>query len=201
MYNKGMEDYNTLAFTDLTGKLLLAAPAIGDERFSKAVIFVCAHDSNGAMGLVVNNRMPDVPFPMLLGQLDIEPAGHDTQIYASTPVLQGGPVEGARGFLLHSRDFQRDETIAINDHAGISGTIDALKEAVSLSPPQKMLFVLGYAGWGAGQIEAELQQNAWLVAESSPSILFDSPPEDKWRKALASLGITPASLSHEAGRA
>ncbi|MCB9982626.1 MAG: YqgE/AlgH family protein [Rhodospirillales bacterium] len=187
--------------TDLTGKLLLAMPGIGDPRFHRAVIYICAHDENGAMGLVVNAPVPDVKFQSLLGQLGIE---SDIKIEAKNlelPVLNGGPVETARGFLLHSNEFRQKDTVQVDDEFSITGTTDALEAVAKGQGPEKALFILGYAGWTPGQLESELQQNTWLVADPDPNLIFEDKPQEKWTHAMNKLGLDPAMLSGEMGRA
>ena len=185
----------------LTGKLLLAMPAMGDPRFHRAVIFICAHDEKGAMGLVINNKLPGLEFDQLLSQLGIASDIEVDLKKLSVPIMSGGPVESARGFLLHSDDFNQKDTIKIDDLYSITGTVDALKEVATGNGPEKMLFILGYAGWSAEQLDAELQQNSWLVVDPDPSIIFHTAPDEKWILAVKKLGIDPAMLSGEAGRA
>jgi putative transcriptional regulator len=182
----------------LIGKLLIAMPAMGDPRFHRAVIFMCAHDENGAMGLVINHKLAGVKFHDLLDQLKIS-----SNIEVSFPisVMSGGPVEGSRGFILHTNDFRQGDTVTINDLFSITGTIDALKDVAKGKGPQQMLFILGYAGWGAEQLDRELQENAWLVADPDPEIIFAASPEEKWERAVQKLGVNPAMLSHTAGHA
>lgn len=182
----------------LTGRLLLAMPQMGDSRFERAVIFMCAHDENGAMGLVINNVLPGVDLSELLAQLKI---GRDSAESQSAPVMSGGPVETARGFVLHSSDFSQAETVRINPELSVTGTIDALKEIAAGRGPEKMLFMLGYAGWGAGQLDREIQQNAWLVVEPDADIIFTAAPDEKWTRAVRKIGIDPAMLSGDAGHA
>ncbi len=185
----------------LTGKLLLAMPAIGDPRFHRSVIYVCAHDENGAMGLVINYPAPALKFASLLEQLgissDIEVDVKDLDL----PVLNGGPVETSRGFLLHSNDFIQEDTVNVDDDFSITGTTDALKAVADGQGPDKALFILGYAGWTPGQLEQELQQNAWLVVDPDPTLIFASNAEDKWMMAMDKLGLDPALLSGEMGSA
>jgi len=185
----------------LTGKLLLAMPGIGDPRFSRAVIFICAHDENGAMGLAINNRAPGLNFEKLLDQLGITSDVTVPRTDLSVPVMEGGPVETARGFLLHSADFKQDDTITINDQLGVTGTTDALKALVGGDVPNSALFVLGYAGWTAGQLEQELQQNAWLVVEPDPALVFHEKEDEKWELGVSKLGFDPAMLSAQTGSA
>lgn len=185
----------------LAGKLLLAMPAMGDPRFHRAVIYLCAHDENGAMGLVINHLLPDVEFEDLLEQLGIESNIEVTLGPDEVPVMAGGPVEAARGFLLHSNDFTQPDTIQIDSSCSVTGTIDALKEVATGKGPEQILFILGYAGWGAGQLDREIQDNAWLVVDPDPAIIFHPDAEEKWTLAVKKLGFDPAQLSAEAGRA
>ncbi len=185
----------------LKGKLLLAMPSMGDPRFERAVIFMCAHDSKGAMGLVINRTMPNVEFSDLIKQLKIESDIKINFEKLDLPVLCGGPVESARGFLLHSNDFMRHDTMNVDSSFGVTGTVDALKDVACGEGPEDLLFILGYAGWTAGQLDAEIQQNAWLVIDADPSLIFSGSADEKWSRAVKTLGIDPSMLSSSAGRA
>lgn len=185
----------------LAGKLLLAMPGMGDPRFHKAVIFICSHDRDGAMGLVINHILSDVDMGSLLEQLNIKTEERTQNITNDIPVMSGGPVETARGFILHSLDFKQQDTIIINDHFGVTGTIDALKTISEGSGPDDMLFVLGYAGWSPGQLDEEMRQNAWLTIDADHHVVFETEPANIWEKAIAKLGIDPAMLSGEGGTA
>ncbi len=185
----------------LSGKLLLAMPAMSDPRFHQAVILLCAHDEHGAMGLVINHILPDLEFPELLEQLKITSDITIDLKKLTMPVMCGGPVETARGFLLHSKDFKQSDTVPIDKHFCITGTVDALKEVALGNGPKDMIFILGYAGWSAGQLDSELQQNAWLVVNPDEDIIFHAAPGEKWATAIKKLGIDPSFLSAEAGRA
>lgn len=185
----------------LAGKILLAMPGMGDPRFYRAVIFLCAHDENGAMGLVVNHTLADIDFPELLQQLKISSDIKIDFSKLSIPVMSGGPVDGSRGFLLHSSEFRQSDTIVIDESYSVTGTIDALKEIAVGKGPQKLLFILGYAGWGAGQLDRELQENAWLVSDPDPEIIFADNPDEKWARAVQKMGIDPVMLSATSGRA
>lgn len=183
----------------LARKLLLAMPGLGDPRFHRAVIFICTHDETGAMGLVINHEHDEAGFPALLGQL-----GLPERLAAKAPalyVMKGGPVDPERGFLLHSPDFSRKETIALGEDYAITGTIEALKALAEGKGPEKALFILGYAGWTPGQLEEEIRRNSWLVAEPSPAVVFDGHHDSKWDRAVSGLGFHPAMLSGEGGRA
>ncbi len=185
----------------LAGKLLLAMPAMGDPRFHKSVIYLCAHDAQGAMGLVINQLLPDVEFSELLEQLKVVSDITIDRSALSTPVMHGGPVEGARGFLLHSDDFIKPDTIKVDGGISVTGTIDALKDLALGQGPKERLFILGYAGWSAGQLDQELQQNAWLIVDADPELVFHNDVNAKWDLAMKKLGIDPAMLSAIGGRA
>ncbi len=183
----------------LTGKLLLAMPSIGDPRFHRAVVFICAHDDEGAMGLIINNEMPNVAFSDLARQLKVQ--SDMTFDHLDFPILAGGPVETGRGFLLHSMDFSRDETLNIGGKYGITGTVEALSDVAKGHGPDAMLFILGYAGWDAGQLEEEVKESAWLVVDSDPALIFEQALGDKWGSAINKLGIDPGMLSGAVGSA
>ncbi len=185
----------------LFGKLLIAMPGLGDPRFYRAVIFLCSHDQSGAMGLVINQVLPGMEFSSLLDQSKIASNIKVEMKNISAPVFSGGPVESSRGFLLHSADFRQKDTVTIDKNYGITGTLEALAEVAKGKGPEHLLFLLGYAGWGAGQLENEIQDNAWLVADPDPAIIFESAPDDKWTRAVEKLGVDPGMLSVQAGRA
>ncbi|MGB4056465.1 MAG: YqgE/AlgH family protein [Alphaproteobacteria bacterium] len=185
----------------LVGKLLLAMPGMGDPRFYRAVIFMCAHDDKGAMGLVINHTLAGVEFKNLLEQLSFSSDIKIDLSKFSIPVMAGGPVEGARGFILHSHDFKQRDTMAVGDDYAITGTIEALKDIATGHGPNRLLFLLGYAGWGPGQLDKEIQDNAWLVVDPDPALIFDAVPEEKWVRAIQKLGVDPAMLSSQSGRA
>ncbi|MGQ0527463.1 MAG: YqgE/AlgH family protein [Alphaproteobacteria bacterium] len=185
----------------LAGKLLIAMPSLGDPRFHRAVILICGHDDAGAMGLVINHQLPNLEFREFLSQLGITSGIKIDMKQLGVPVMGGGPVEGQRGFLLHSSDFKQPDTVNINPSLNVTGTIDALKAIVRGDGPENLLFILGYAGWGVGQLDAEMQQNSWLVADPDPDLIFNAPHSEKWIKALQKIGVDLALLSSEAGQA
>lgn len=189
----------TPAHSDLTGKLLIAMPDMGDPRFHGSVVFVCAHSADGAMGLIVNKPMPDVRFADMLDQLDI-PRGAGTP---DLPVCYGGPVELRRGFVLHGASYRgrQDDRLEVDDRFAMTATIDVLEDLARGAGPDRALMALGYSGWGPGQLEDEIAQNGWLTAEATPDLVFAPRMEGKWAAALASLGVSPLTLSSEAGRA
>ena len=179
----------------LSGKLLLAMPGIGDPRFQHSVIFLCVHDEQGAMGLVINYEVPDVNFGQIIENLGLNSDIEVNVEALQMPVMSGGPVESSRGFLLHSAEFTNKDTIQISPDFSLTGTTEALQEVVNGNGPDNALFILGYAGWGAGQLEVELQQNAWLVLDPDPEIVFNDDVKAKWNMALAKMGLDPALLS------
>lgn len=181
----------------LSGKLLLSMPQMSDPRFNKAVIFLCAHDPGGAMGIVINQEMSHLPLSFLLDQLSLK----TNDDFEDFPVLQGGPVETSRGLLLHSSDVLKQDSIRIEDSYAVTGTLEALQDIVNGTGPADKLFALGYAGWGPGQLEDELSANAWLIVDSDPDIVFRTPVSSKWDKALNKLGIDPAFLTATSGNA
>ena len=182
----------------LGGKMLIATPAIGDQRFSRTLVFVCAHGPDHAMGLIVNKPMGALRLPDLLEQLGIE----STITAPDRPVLNGGPVDRDRGFVLHTDDFFSEEaTLDVADGVGMTATKDALEAIASVDAPRQAILALGYAGWGAGQLETEIQANAWLVCEPNDDLLFGLDLEAKWSQALTSIGVAPDRLSSLHGRA
>ncbi|WP_425051458.1 YqgE/AlgH family protein [Psychromarinibacter sp. S121] len=185
-------------FNDLSGKLLIAMPGMGDPRFEKSVVFMCAHSDDGSMGLIVNKPAPGVAMDDLLEQLDI-PRGAASE---GVGVHFGGPVEHGRGFVLHSGDYAtQSSTLQVDDRFGMTATLDILQDMASGGGPEKRILALGYSGWGPGQLEDEIQQNGWLTCDATPEIVFAADNGGKWSAALASLGIDPLSLSAEAGHA
>ena len=183
---------------DLTGKLIVAMPAMGDPRFRRAVILVCAHTPYGAMGLIVNKPMPDLKFSDLLAQLKVPQFGPGRDIR----IQFGGPVERGRGFVLHSPDYGSGKATAqVSPAYGMTGTLDVLQALASGSGPTQAILALGYSGWGPGQLEAEIARNDWLTAEASDPLIFGDQDLSKWRQALHTMGIDPVSLSPISGRA
>ena len=189
----------------LDGQLLVAMPGMGDDRFDRTVIYVCAHSAEGAMGIVLNKPAADVSLPDLLVQLDIVPAEETIRLPGSVGemrVLMGGPVETSRGFVLHSPDFFLDQsTLPIDGEICLTATIDILRAIAGGRGPDRALFALGYAGWGAGQLETEIQKNGWLSCPADPEIVFGGTAEDKYASAMRKIGIDPVMLSPVAGNA
>ncbi len=188
----------------LDGQLLIAMPSMTDPRFHRAVIYVCAHSSEGAMGLVINHRAPHITLRRLLDQLEIPAAGAKSVSaqYASMAVHAGGPVETSRGFVLHSSDyFAADSTLPINGNVCLTATVDILKAIAKGSGPNKAILALGYAGWAPGQLEREIQSNGWLNCPADIDTVFDSDLENKYLRALQILGVDPSHLVATAGHA
>jgi len=184
--------------TSLRGKLLLAMPNMGDPRFHKAVIFMCTDDLNGSMGLTLTQTMPNMTLGDLFEELKCEPV---LASQADIPILMGGPVETSRGFLLHTMDYDSAETIRVNDKFGVCGTVEALKSYADGKGPKNVLFALGYAGWGKGQLEQEILNNSWLVVDADYELVFNTEISDRWNRAMSRHGIDPARLSGYAGHA
>ena len=182
----------------LSGQFLVAMPAMTDPRFHRSVVYLCAHNADGAMGLVVNRLIETVSFAELMKQLEI-PLTLGT--HATPAVHYGGPVESGRGFVLHSTDYQSDSTVTISQGIRLTATLDVLRVMASGRPPQQCLFTLGYAGWGAGQLDRELLENAWLPVPATPALLFETPLAQKWEKILGHMGVSPMTLSTDAGHA
>lgn len=181
----------------LTGRFLIAMPGMPDDRFQQTLIYVCAHGPEGAMGLVVNKPMESISFPDLLEQLDITvpPEGQGIE------VLFGGPVETGRGFVLHSPDYVHDATMVVDDSVALTATVDVLRAIAGGEGPRQSLLALGYAGWGAGQLDDEIKDNGWLSVDADAELLFNTGVESKWQAAMKKLGIDPLMLSDSAGHA
>jgi putative transcriptional regulator len=182
---------------DLTGKMIVAMPAMEDPRFERAVILICAHSTEGAMGLIVNKPLSELSFSELLTQIKIEhgPRSRDIRLHF------GGPVERGRGFVLHSADYARDATTQVSATYGMTATLDVLEALARGRGPEQAVLALGYTGWGPGQLEGEIARNDWLTGEASDALVFGAENSGKWALALREMGIPPLSLSPTAGRA
>ncbi len=176
----------------------LAPSPPDDDNFKQATIFLCAHDEKGAMGLIVNDKMPNIDFEQLLIKLKIE-RGDGRSV--KMPVLRGGPLDSSRGFVLHSKDFNRKDTIDVNDRFSVTGTMDALKAIADGTGPNDAIFMLGYSSWGAGQLETELKENSWIIVDADSDIIFNTTPDKVWRKALSKIGVNPDMISNVTGNA
>ena len=180
----------------LTGQFLLAMPGIGDPRFEHAVIALCAHDAEGALGIGIGATIAGLGLHDLLGQFDIEPGE-----VPDAPVHFGGPVEPRRGFVLHSLDWGGQDTIDVAGRWALSGTIDVLRAIAGGTGPSRWLVALGYAGWGAGQLDNEMKHHGWFPAPGHSEILFETPVADRWAETWKAEGIDPALLASETGHA
>jgi putative transcriptional regulator len=185
--------------------MLIAMPSMRDERFTRSVIYVCAHSTEGAMGIIVNQPAANINFPDLLVQLDVIPEADVIQLPSRAghvKVLKGGPVESGRGFVLHSSDFViEDSTLPIDQGVCLTATLDILKAIASGDGPASAVLALGYAGWSAGQLETEIQDNGWLHCTADKDLLFGPDVESKYDRALQKIGISIGMLSSEAGHA
>jgi putative transcriptional regulator len=181
----------------LTGQLLVAMPQMRDPRFTRSVIYMCAHNAEGAMGLVVNRRVGSITFSDLLTQLGIGPNRRNEEIR----VHFGGPVEQGRGFVLHSTDYTQAGTLRVDDLVALTATLDILKEIAAGGGPRRSLLALGYAGWGPGQLDQEIQANGWLSVAADESLVFDDDLDQKWERAIGKIGVDFSKLSSDAGHA
>ncbi|KKN39972.1 hypothetical protein LCGC14_0737920 [marine sediment metagenome] len=183
---------------DLTGQLLVAMPGMGDLRFDHSVIFICTHNADGAMGLIVNKPALNLKLSDVLDRV----SDVDLDDTSGLGVHLGGPVETERGFVLHSAEYRSVmQTLDIAEGFSMTATLDILEDIARGKGPKQALLALGYAGWGAGQLETEIAQNGWLTCNASAEIVFDLDDETKWAAALKSLGIDPLVLSATPGRA
>jgi len=180
----------------LPGQFLLAMPDMPDPRFERAVIAMCAHDPGGAFGLCLHETVDGLTVPDLMRQLDVDPAG-----VAELPILAGGPVEPQRGFVLHTPDFAGGDTRFVAGRFALTGTRDVLEAIANGSGPGGFCVALGYAGWGPGQLEAELAAPGWFVCQGSLDLIFATPPAERWARAFREAGVDVAMLSASAGRA
>ncbi|HTT83827.1 MAG TPA: YqgE/AlgH family protein [Rhizomicrobium sp.] len=182
----------------LEGKLLIAMPGMSDPHFEKSVIFMCAHSSEGAMGIMINKPVAGLSFHDLMDKLDLS-VRPDAPNF---PILYGGPVETGRGFVLHSGDYESSEaTLPVSEDVSLTATLDILRAMADGRGPQHAIFALGYAGWTAGQIEDEIRRNGWIHCDCDPELLFDAELDAKWSAALRKLGIDVSGLSLHAGHA
>jgi len=180
----------------LRGQYLLALPGIGDPRFEKAVIAMCAHDDEGALGIGVGSILPGITLHPLLEQLDIEPGlAPDREVHV------GGPVEPQRGFVLHGADWTGEDTLQVDGRWGLTSTLDVLRAIASGKGPRQWLVALGYAGWGEGQLDGEMRRHGWLATRGDDGLLFDREAPVRWELALRSAGIDPRLLASSSGQA
>ena len=189
---------NDSKFQSFRNSFLIATPDMGDPRFSFAVIYVASHDESGAMGIIVNKEQPGLQISDLLDQIGIS---GDVKV-ADAAVLNGGPVDIDRGFVLHSSDyFKPDSSLKCSDTLSLTSTKDVLESLVSENHPKSALLAIGYAGWSPGQLENEIADNFWLVSEADDELVFSQDLVGKWAAALHDMGVDPSSLSQSGGRA
>ena len=181
----------------LTGQLLIAMPSMQDTRFAQTVICLCAHSAEGAMGLVLNKPVDGISFDDLLRQLDLQPHPPERRLR----MVQGGPVEGGRGFVLHTTDWASEASMPVSGELALTASLDILKAVAGGGGPRNGVLALGYAGWGPGQLEGEIQNNAWLSVSPDEALLFDEEAGRMWRQAMARLKVDPLLLSPVAGHA
>ena len=181
---------------NLTGQVIVSMPSLQDERFYKTVIYICAHSSEGSMGIIINKKIDYDLFPSLLEQLGI-----DKSINNKLFLRYGGPVESGRGFVLHSDDIVRKETLNISKGVALTSTSEFFEDLVKGKGPKNSILALGYAGWQPGQLENEIIQNSWMSLSVETNFLFDEALSKKWSEAYKLLGVNPLNLSSESGRA
>jgi putative transcriptional regulator len=205
MTRKNLQKSASTARGYLDGQMLIATPTMQDERFARSVIYICAHSSEGAMGIVVNQPAPHISFKDLLVKLDVIPAADLIELpgrAGGVKVLKGGPVETERGFVLHSADFFiENSTLPIDEGVCLTATLDILKAIARGNGPASAILALGYAGWAPGQLENELHHNGWLHCSADPELIFGTDVGAKYDRALKKIGIQPGMLSSEVGHA
>lgn len=189
--------------SSLDGQFLLAMPGMLDDRFARAVIYLCAHSDEGAMGIIIN-RIQQIRFPELLMQLGIIDEKDEIRLpddVRSILVRDGGPVDQGRGFVVHSDDYVTESSMPVDESVLLTATVDILRAISDGNGPQKAFMALGYSGWGPGQLESEIADNGWLTCAADSELLFDADIDNKYDRVLSTLGIDPIHLSVEAGRA
>lgn len=186
----------------LKGSFLIAMPSMLDPRFERSVVFICSHSEQGAMGFVLNKPALEPQFAEILDEIGLEEEATRVR-YAESPtqVYSGGPVEPGRGFVLHSLEYGIATSSRIEDLAGITATIEILRAMARGHGPESAIMLLGYAGWGSGQLEEEISNNGWLTAPATREMIFDTPREDLYTAALAAIGVSVELLSGDAGHA
>lgn len=191
-------------FPSLCGKFLIAMPGMGDVRFDKSVIYICAHSDEGAMGFIINQKLDNPKIPDFLCQLEIitEEERHELPKNALNKTMHsGGPVEPGRGFVLHSPDFTSESTVEVDGNIRLTATLEILRAIAMGSGPKLSFLALGYSGWSAGQLEDEIASNGWLVTDAEEALIYDSKNETKYKRSLKILGVDEALLSSSSGHA
>ncbi len=182
---------------NLTGQLLISMPSLQDERFFKTVIYICAHSKDGSMGIIINKKIDYDLYPDLLEQLGIDKPLKNKKLF----IRYGGPVESGRGFILHSDEIMQKETLSIEKGVALTSTAEFFEDLSRGRGPKNSILALGYAGWGAGQLEKEILSNSWMTLSTDSSFLFDEQVNNKWTEAYNLLGVDPSKLSYDAGTA
>ncbi len=191
-------------FPSLCGKFLIAMPGMGDTRFDRSVIYICAHTNEGAMGFIINQIMEAPSVSDFLHQLEIITDAERENLpetLAKQEMYVGGPVEPGRGFVIHTPEFNSESTLSISENVRLTATLEVLRAIATGRGPQKIIMALGYSGWSAGQLEDEISSNGWLTADADETILFDKDHKRKYTDSLALLGIDETLLSSDAGHA
>ena len=192
------------SFPSLCGKFLIAMPGMGDQRFERSVIYICAHSEEGAMGFIFNQVLDTPTMTDFFNQLEIvseDETGIISEELASTNLFVGGPVEPGRGFVLHTSEYDSDSTLHVSDTVRLTATLDILRSIVTNKGPGKSMIALGYSGWAAGQLEDEIVSNGWLTADADERIIFETPVNERYDASLKLLGIKPTALSSDVGHA
>lgn len=189
---------NFIQETSFAGKLLLAMPKMSNQPFNRAVVYICVHNQDGAMGIVVNRYANFITFSQLLSELKID---KDEHVVEGIPIHYGGPVEANRGFVLHTNDYTHETTLKISPGISLSATLETLDTIAHGEGPEKCIVALGYAAWGPGQLEEELKNNAWIPVSADERLLFDTEVQEKYENAFKSLGVNADMLSEDSGNA
>ena len=197
IYYRKIINNTNIQIMNLTGQLLISMPSLQDERFFKTVIYLCAHSKDGAMGIIINKKIDYDLYPDLLEQLGIDKPLDNKKLF----IRYGGPVESGRGFILHSDEIIQKESLAIDSGIALTSTAEFFENLSKGKGPKNSILALGYAGWGAGQIEKEILANSWMTLSTDSSFLFDEEVNNKWLQAYNLLGIDPNKLSNHSGTA
>ena len=197
IYYRKIINNTNIQIMNLTGQLLISMPSLQDERFFKTVIYLCAHSKDGAMGIIINKKIDYDLYPDLLEQLGIDKPLDNKKLF----IRYGGPVESGRGFILHSDEIIQKESLSIDSGIALTSTAEFFENLSKGKGPKNSIFALGYAGWGAGQLENEIIANSWMTLSTDSKFLFDEEVNNKWSQAYNLLGIDPNKLSHHSGNA
>ena len=197
IYYRKIINNTNIQIMNLTGQLLISMPSLQDERFFKTVIYLCAHSKDGAMGIIINKKIDYDLYPDLLEQLGIDKPLDNKKLF----IRYGGPVESGRGIILHSDEIIQKESLTIDSGIALTSTAEFFENLSKGKGPKNSIFALGYAGWGAGQLENEIIANSWMTLSTDSKFLFDEEVNNKWSQAYNLLGIDPNKLSHHSGNA